>query len=154
MAQRAATAPRGLLVVLAVAALAGFVLVAQIVFSHNATVYGVGPLAGLSGSQIDVLEWYQVILGCAIFAAATWRFGVVGALVAFAGYAIVGPLLADMSPLSDEPSVLSVRTECCDALRGWADGGAALGGVFFLFLVTPITLVARWMWRLLRPANP
>jgi hypothetical protein len=139
-----------LLVVLAGASLGGFAFLAGSVLSYDARVYSVGPLAGYSRLPLENLWLVPLVLGPVIFSVATWRFGVVGALVAFAGYAIVGTLLAEMSPLGNEPSV---RAVCCDGVRSFMFIGAAVVGIGLLFVVMPITLVARWAWRRFRPAS-
>ena len=84
------------------------------------------------------------MLGPVVFAVATWRLGIVGALVALVGYGIIGTWLAVMSPLREEPSV---RLVCCDGTRSLEFFGAVMIGIACCLIVTPITLVVRWIWR-------
>jgi hypothetical protein len=79
-----------------------------------------------------------------VYAVATWRLGVVGALIALMGYEVFGPFLAYISPLSDEPSV---RLVCCDGVRSFLFVGSWVFGIGWFLIVPPITLVARWVWR-------
>jgi hypothetical protein len=143
-AKRAAAAIPGLLLALALASLAAFVTGAGLVLIYDAEAFGYGPLAGYRGSSTDALRLALLVLGPVLFALATWRLGVVGALVALVGYVIIGPWLAVMSPLHDEPSV---RLVCCDGVRSLQFIGAAIIGIGACLIVTPITLVVRWIWR-------
>jgi hypothetical protein len=148
-AKRAAAAVPRLLLALALASLAGFVTVAGFVLIYDTEVYGYGLLAGYSGSSTDGLRLALIILGLVVFAFATWRFGVVGAFVAFVGYVIIGPWLAAMSPLHDEPPV---RQVCCDGIRSFQFIFVAIIGIAYFLIVTPITLIARWARRQFRHA--
>jgi hypothetical protein len=148
-AQRAAAAAPALLVVLALASLAGFAQLAATVLGYDAMrPRASGPLVGFSRSVLDALPLAPVALGLAIFTGATVRLGSLGALVAFAGYAIIGTVFAVMSPFADEPSVNLV---CCDGVRSFMFIGAAGVGIGLLVFVTPIALLLR---RLARRSGP
>lgn len=143
-ARRAAAAAAGLLVVLALASLASFVYVAGNVLIYDANVYQYGPLAGYSRYWTGVLGIALFVLGPVVYAVATWRRGVVGALTTLAGFGVIGQVLAYISPLSDEPSV---RLACCDGVRSFIFLGSWVLGIGWFLIVPPITLVARWVWR-------
>ena len=144
LAKRATAAAPGLLVTLAVASLAGFVTIGGLLLIFDAEVYNYGPLAAYGGSSIDVLRWALLGLGPVVFALATWRLGLVGALVSLAGYVLIGTLLAWMSPLRDEPSV---RLVCCDGVRTLTFFSVPIIGICECLIVSPITLIVRRIWR-------
>jgi hypothetical protein len=148
--QRAAAAVPELLLALALASLAGFITVAGLVLVYDANAYGYGLLARYDRSSTDALSLALVVLGPVVFAFATWWRGIVGALVALAGFAIIGPWLATMTPLSDEPSV---RLVCCDGVRSLQLWSALIFGIAGFLIVMPITFVVRWAWRRVRAAG-
>jgi hypothetical protein len=122
------------------ASIAGFVTVAGTVLMYDAAL--AKSAAGYLGPSTDTRGLALLVLGPAVFAVATWRLGVVGALVALMGYGIIGPWLAAMSPLGNETSV----PECC-GVRSLQFASAALIGIGCCLIVTPITLVVRRIWR-------
>jgi hypothetical protein len=146
-ASGAAAAVPGLLLALALASLAGFVTVAGLVLIYDADAYAYGPLAGYRGSSTDALRLALLVIGPVVFSLATWRLGIVGTLVALVGYGIIGPWLAAISPLHDEPSV---RLVCCDGVRNFQFIGAAIFGIGCGLIVAPLTLLVRWIWRRFR----
>ncbi len=133
-----------MLVVLALASLAGFSLVADLFLTYDANGYGSGALAGFSRASTGLLTQALLVLGLLVFVLATGRLGGRGALVALLGFAIIGPWLAGASPLHDEPSV---RTVCCDGVRSFQPFAGTLVGIGCFVIVVPITLVVRWISR-------
>jgi hypothetical protein len=153
MARRAAAAAPGLLVVVAVAALGGFVFVAVNVSYLDAVSYQPsGPLAGYSRELINDLLPAAFVLGALIFAGATLRFGLVGAFAALVGYGIVGLVLAEMSPLSQDPGPPGAPGYVYTGVRTSAFVVLPFVGIGLFVVVVPITLVARWISCHSRPA--
>jgi hypothetical protein len=136
------------LVTLAVAALAGFVSSNASVLAYDADL-GHGPLAAVDWPFEDRLSWTPAVLAPVVFAAATWRLGFRGALIALAGFAIGGPVLfALLSPWSSEPAD---RLVCCDGVRSLQALSSVIAGVSVLLIVPATTLAVRSMWRRFRP---
>ena len=147
----ALAAGRRSLVPLAVASVGGFVIWAGTMLVYDAN-GGQGPLAAIGGWPIARLVsiFCGYVLGPLIYAVATWRLGLRGAVIALAGVGFLGPALFVNSPWQSVNS--EARYGYYDEGRGWIALGLAIVGVGWFIIVPAITLVVRMIWRRIRPA--
>ena len=137
---------RAWLVALALSSLAGFVEINAAVFHFDTGLDGLvgGPLAGVPAPFDDGLVLLTFVLPPLVFALATWRLGLRGALVALVGFVIVGEyLFFALSPLSTDST----------GVRDLVTYSAIVIGIPVFLIVAPITLAIRWTWRRFRPAG-
>ena len=98
----------------------------------------------------NALPFLYLALTALVVALATWRLGVRGALIALAGFVIVGPFLFfNLSPLSSAPPG---RSDPYGMRELTSYAGIFFGTLAFL-IVSPITLAVRWTWRRYRRAG-
>jgi hypothetical protein len=148
-ARTALDAGRRSLVPLAFASVGGFVIWAGTVLLYDAN-GGQGPLAAIGGWPITRFAsiFFVYVLGPPIYAVATWRLGIRGAVIALAGVGFVGPFLFVNSPWQSVNA--EARYGYYDEGRGWIEFGLAIFGVGWFLVVPAITLVARMGWRRIR----
>ena len=147
MTRARASAP---IVILAVSALMGFLGSNASVLAYDAEM-GYGPLAHADWPFVDRLSWAPALLGLLVLAAATWRLGVRGALIALSGFAIGGPLsFGILSPWSAEPPE---RLGCCDAVRPMQALSSAIAAVSLFLVVPAATLAIRRISRRFHPVE-
>ena len=146
-------AGRRSLLPLALASFGGFVIWAGTVLLYDAN-GGQGPLAAIGGWSIARFAsvFFVFFLGPVIYAVATWRLRFRGAFIALAGVGFLGPSLFVNSPWQSVNA--EARYGYYDEGRGWLELGLAIYGVGWFLFVPAMTLVARTVWRRLRPQVP
>jgi len=145
-ARRIADVLRGSLVPLLWTSAAGFVAWAGALLLYDAA-GNMGPLAAVGGWPFIGLLYlfFILVLAPVTYAVATWRLGVRGALIAFAGVELIGPTLWSLSPWSTVDQ--EARFGYYDETRGWVGFGLLLFGFGWFLIVPPITYLARAAWR-------
>ncbi len=145
MTRARASAP---IVILAVSTVMGFLGSNASVLAYDADM-GYGPLAHADLPFVDRSSWAPAILGLLVLAAATWRLGFRGAMIAMFGFGIGGPIsFGILSPWSAEPPE---RLGCCDAVRPMQALSSAIAAVSLFLVVPAATLAIRRIWRRFHP---